>query len=158
MFDALHEFAMTCFHVVVMFCEYNTEICVCCLFPRKYATASAVSGSGKVTMRPWMFTPRKDMGLRGLLEPDAVSNLCCLILMNTFKTDATVAGTEYLAVTYCRTHWLESPLPTLSHADLGVSEDLQDPGKTFVVKGWSRIVCALGIIRFAFESEEFYEV
>eukprot|EP00435_Cladocopium_sp_Y103_P021929 s4846_g5.t1 len=98
------------------------------------------------------------MGLRGLLEPDAVSNLSCLILMNTFKTDATVAGTEYLAVTYCRNHWLDSALPTLTHADLGVSDDLQEPGKTFVVKGWSRVVCALGIIRFAFESAEFYEV
>lgn len=124
---------------------------------RTYAQANALHGTGKICMRPWMFNPRRDFGLKGILEPDVCSTLCSLILMKNFNTDATVAGTEYLAVTPCRPHWMEWPAHNVSHHDIGADSALHQPGETFVVKGWSRMVCALGIIRCAFECPEFFQ-
>lgn len=36
---------------------------------RTYAHAGALMGKGSFIMRPWHFSPRRDMGLRGFMEP-----------------------------------------------------------------------------------------
>ena len=89
---------------------------------------------------------------------DACSTLSCLILMKGMVTDSDVAGTEKLAVTHARSYWLEKNLDIVMPEDFGAVEHMLAAGTCFLVKGWSRALCALGILRCAQESSEFMEV
>lgn len=80
--------------------------------------------------------------------------------MRGMITDSDVAGTEKLAVTHARPYWLEKNLDIVQPEEFGAVEhtNLLAAGTCFLVKGWSRTLCALGILRCAQESSEFMEV
>ncbi|CAJ1361676.1 unnamed protein product, partial [Effrenium voratum] len=77
-----------------------------------------------------------------------------LVLVNGFLSDANLPGVEKLCCTAPRARWLTSPLNTVKPVEFGAGSNLLDGGAVFLVKGWSRSVCALAIMFASYEEPQ----
>ena len=77
--------------------------------------------------------------------------LCQLILLNGFQTDPNRPGVEKLVGCAVQSQWLYTPASKITSADLS-EPTLASPGKLFLVKGWNRCLCALGILYCCYDT------
>lgn len=73
-------------------------------------------------------------------------SLAQLILLNGLQTDANVPGCEKLTVTCLQKAWLATETNEITNAELGVSTGMAPAMSIFMVKGWNRATCALGVL------------
>ena len=83
--------------------------------------------------------------------------LCQLILVNGFCTNADLPGVEKLCVTAPQAKWLTGPLKPVQPSEFGAPGKLLAGGSVFLVKGWSRSVCAVAILLAAYEEPSLLE-
>ena len=75
-----------------------------------------------------------------------------LVCLNGFQTSPDVPGCEKVCCTTMKKSWiLGSAPPQVDIGDLGV-EGLLGPQSLFMVKGWNRVVAALGVLMAAWET------
>lgn len=74
--------------------------------------------------------------------------------MPQLRTDANIPGTEKIVVADVRPELVDRSLPELKVSDVTSPPDMMSPMGAFLVKGWSRSVCAVACLRHAFEELE----
>ena len=142
---------------------------------RSYVTSSEIEKPGAFIVRPWMLPHRLDYGLRGtadsvgpsieipflrrtllrILEEQQHAIRPC-ILLNSFQTNPDLPGVEKLCGCLVDAKWLSQGNPmSMPLADIGCEDDnLAGIQRLFMVKGWNRSICMLGILLAAWEDEE----
>lgn len=89
---------------------------------------------------------------------DLQKQLCQLILLNGFATCPDTPGGEKLCVAHLNRSWLKSPPSNIrADTDLDMDPATLAPGSLFMVKGWNRAVCCLGILYSAWTNDELYQ-
>ena len=89
---------------------------------------------------------------------DLQKQLCQLILLNGFATCADTPGGEKLCVAHLDRSWLKSPPSNIRvDTDLDMDPTTLAPNSLFMVKGWNRAVCCLGILYSAWTNDELYQ-
>ena len=79
--------------------------------------------------------------------------LCQLQLLNGCQTNPNVPGVEKMVGCVVQSQWLFKASTKLTGTDLQQPQ-MASPGRLFVVKGWNRSVCMLGILYACFEKPE----
>ena len=77
-----------------------------------------------------------------------------LITLNGFQTNPDVPGCERAVCTWMQKSWLNSGATRNDVSDAVVVPDLLGPQNIFMVKGWNRSVCALGVLFAAYQNED----
>lgn len=77
-----------------------------------------------------------------------------LITLNGFQTNPDVPGCERAVCTWMQKSWLNSDATRNDVSDAVVAPDLLGPQNIFMVKGWNRSVCALGVLFAAYQNED----
>lgn len=109
--------------------------------------------------RPWMFCPRADFGLKGVLCPETARSLAQLVMWAGFCTDPDTPGTEKVVASKMNPKWCNSPLAKIVAADISAtSVGIADPHSLCAVKGWTRMVVCHAILRCGFELPDFWKV
>ena len=80
-----------------------------------------------------------------------------LILLNGMVTDPNVPGTEKITCATLRPEWLATPALKVSATDVGANETWAPPGSIFLVKGWNRCCCCLGVLYAMYQLPELLE-
>lgn len=81
-----------------------------------------------------------------------------LILLNGLQTNADRPGSEKLCSTFVEPGWLTSPARSFhAESDLGMADTTLVPEKLFMVKGFNRSVCTLGVLYACFQNSELLE-
>ena len=89
---------------------------------------------------------------------DLQKQLCQLILLNGFATCPDTPGGEKLCVAHLERSWLKSPPSNIKvDTDLDMDPTTLPPNALFMVKGWNRAVCCLGILYSAWTNEELFQ-
>ena len=84
--------------------------------------------------------------------------LAQLILLNGMQTSPDLPGGEKLCGTYVDRSWLANPLRDLKpDHDLGMDPASLAPEQIFMVKGFNRSVCCLGVLYACYSNNELLE-
>ena len=89
----------------------------------------------------------------GMRTEEIQHQLCQLQLLNGFQSDPNKPGVEKLVGCLVQASWLFKPAPKLTAADLS-DPGVAGPGQLFVVKGWNRSICAVGILYACYQQPE----
>lgn len=81
------------------------------------------------------------------------NQLCQLVLLNGFQSNPNTPGVEKLVACSAQTSWLHKPPTQLTSTDLN-HPGAASPGQVFLVKGYNRSLCALGVLYAAFDKPE----
>ena len=84
-------------------------------------------------------------------------SLAQLILLNGMTTDANIPGTEKVTCTTLQGGWLHLPALTVSQSQIHVDEKLAPPQSIFLVKGWNRCCCCLGVLWALYQRPDLFE-
>ena len=79
--------------------------------------------------------------------------LAQLVLLNGFQTDPNKPGNEKIVGCSVRTKWLYNKPTTIASSQIGEGS-LANPGTLFLVKGWNRSLCCLGVLMACFQKPE----
>lgn len=79
--------------------------------------------------------------------------LAQLVLLNGFQTDPNKPGNEKIVGCSVRTEWLYNKPTTIASSQIGEGS-LANPGTLFLVKGWNRSLCCLGVLMACFQKPE----
>ncbi|CAL1148298.1 unnamed protein product [Cladocopium goreaui] len=124
------------------------------LSEKTYSSEADLAQEGtSLFLRPYMLPHRIDFGLRGTSDGEVQHQLCQLELLNGFQTNPNTPGVEKLVACSVQTSWLQKPPTQLTSADLN-HPGAAGPGQIFLVKGYNRSLCALGILYAAFDKPE----
>ncbi|CAL1168291.1 unnamed protein product [Cladocopium goreaui] len=119
-----------------------------------YSTAADLQVEGtSLFLRPWQLPHRADYGLRGTSDGEVQHYLAQLVLLNGFQTDPNKPGNEKIVGCSVRTEWLYNKPTTIASSQIGEGS-LANPGTLFLVKGWNRSLCCLGVLMACFQKPE----
>ena len=130
-----------------------------------------------VLLRPFHLPHRADFGLRGTSD-----SVCCsvckleliknailpletteevqhqlmqLVALNGFQTNPDVPGCERMVGTWLQREWLSAGREVVPASEIAnCCANLLDAEQLFMVKGWNRSVCALGVMYMCYCNEE----
>ncbi|CAK9083390.1 unnamed protein product [Durusdinium trenchii] len=105
-------------------------------------------------LRPWQLPHRADFGLRGTSEFEVQHQLMQLICLNGLQTNPDCPGCERVVGTWLQKEWLQLPREEIEASDFNAPPEPLGPEKIFMVKGWNRSVCGLGVLYAAFKNKE----
>ena len=88
-----------------------------------------------------------------MIAEEVQHQLCQLQLLNGFQTDPNKPGVEKVVGCLVQGSWLFKPATQLTAADLS-DPMIAGPGQLFVVKGWNRSLCAVGILFACYQEPE----
>ena len=81
-----------------------------------------------------------------------------LVALNGFQSNPDTPGCERVVGTWMQDSWLEVPQIDIEAQAIGVGAATQlNPQNVFMVKGWNRSVCALGVLWVAYNCPEFFQ-
>ena len=128
-----------------------------------------------VHLRPWQIPHRADFGLRGTSDiarylvfqgapahvvvfhfsiEEVQHQLMQLICLNGLQTNPDCPGCERVVGTWLQKEWLQLPREEIEASDFNAPPEPLGPEKIFMVKGWNRSVCGLGVLYAAFKNKE----
>ena len=87
-----------------------------------------------------------------MITEEVQHQLCQLQLLNGLQTDPNKPGVEVVTC-LVQGAWLFKPATKLTAADLS-DPNVAGPGQLFVVKGWNRSLCAVGILFACYQNPE----